>query len=312
MLVHSFFQLFRGGSRHESYENEGITHALRIAGPLSNELTTEFAVLKNIELTGGSLDVFCDREVFEYRIQVKRAELENALKFVRSIATQQNFRAWEVPEITDRLSEELIHIPATGKAIDLLHKAAFHRGLGNSIFCPERNVGRFTAGDLQRYVNNVMTADRCAVVGYGVNHDMLLDYAQSFGLEAGSVSAPQSAKYYGGQATQEGNGLATVAVAVAGASIANTKEALAFAALRYIAVTDAHVEYSEGLTPLQKLLTSTLKHSFEFDILNVSYSDNGLFGFVLTAHPEEAGKVCSVHEIVFSTLIRIEFGFQKL
>lgn len=253
--------------------------------------------MRNIQSTGGALDVFCDREVFEYRLQVRRDELERAMKFVRSIATQQNFRAWEVnsPLQSSRITEEVIHVPAAGRAIDLLHKAAYNRGLGNSIFCPERNIGRFSSGDMQRYVNSTFSADRCVVVGYGVNHDMLIDYAHSFGIDASTADPAKPAKYYGGQVLDDRNGPATVALAVEGSPITNTREAFAFAALRLIASTDSFVEHSDGLTPLQKLLTNTLKSGHEFDMLNVSYSDSGLFGFVLTAQANEIGKVNVKH-----------------
>lgn len=291
--MYFFFKPFSGGSRYETYGFEGITHALRVAGPLTNELTTEYGLLRHIQCTGGALDVYSDREVFEYRIQVRRDELQRAMAFIRSISTQQNFRSWEVsnPTVASRIAEEVAHVPAAARAVDLLHKAAYNRGLGNSIFSPQRNIGKFGSTDLQRYVNSTFSADRCVVVGYGVDHELLLDYANSFGIEADTAHAPPPAKYYGGQVLEDGNGPATVAVAVEGAPITNTREALAFAALRVIANDDAFVEHSDGLTPLQKLMRKSMNGDYAFDLLNISYSDSGLFGFVLTADGVEAGKV---------------------
>lgn len=284
---------FRAGSRFESTENAGITHALRIGAALSTYNSTSDAVIKNIQLTGGSLDVFCDRELLEYRIQVRRSHLDSALKYAREIGTRQEFRFWDQALIKSSLVEETAHVPPAGRAIDLLHKAAYHRGLGNSIYCPKHNVEKFVIDAwMNNYVSSILSADRCTVVGYNINHDLLHDFATSFEIQAGGhVSDPQKSKYYGGQEIRDGNGLATVAVAVESTSIKNLKESLAFAILRYTALTDAFVEHSDGLTPLQKQLAKSMKYDFEFDMLNISYSDSGLFGFVLTADPEDAGKV---------------------
>lgn len=291
------FCRFRAGSRYETTENAGMSHALRVGAALSTNNTTGFAVVSNIQISGGTLDVYSDRELLEYRIQMRRNHMDSALKYAREIATREEFRSWDQEKISSRLIEETAHVPPAGRAIDLLHKAAYHRGLGNSIYCPKHHVDKFVIDSwMNNYIGSILSADRCTIVGYNINHDLAHDYATSFELQAGGiVGEPTQAKYFGGQEIRDGDGLATVAVAVESASMKNLKESMAFAILRYTAISDAFVEYSDGLTPLQKQLTKSMKYDFEFDMLNISYSDSGLFGFVLTADPEDAGKVNDPH-----------------
>jgi hypothetical protein len=46
----------------------------------------------------------------------------------------------------DGISSEFSHIfLLQAKAVDLLHKAAYHSGLGNSLFCAEHRVGKISA-----------------------------------------------------------------------------------------------------------------------------------------------------------------------
>lgn len=278
----------RAGSRYESYAKQGTTHVLRVAASLSNNNSSGFGVNVVVKSTGGNLSVTADRDSIAYNIDVSRDELPTTLKYLQDVSTRPEIRPWELDEITYRIKDDLARVPHSVRAIDLLHQAAFFQGLGNSVFCAKRNVGKITSADLQSYISNNYTAERACVVGVGIDHDSLLAYAKSLQLESKlPVSSPS--KYLGGHLRVDKHGdLATVAVATQGASLANQKEAIAFAILRHVAASGKNA--GSG-APLEKVVAGALKNPHEFNVINAAYSDNGLFGFVLQANAREAGKV---------------------
>jgi ubiquinol-cytochrome c reductase core subunit 2 len=117
--------------------------------------------------------------------------------------------------------------------LELLHKVAFRSGLANSLYCPSHLVGKHSPEILQSFVDANLRADNATVVGVGVAHDRLVAYAQSLALKAGQSAPVAASKVNGGDIRLETGGpLAFVAVAVSGASLADTKKMLAFALLQ--------------------------------------------------------------------------------
>lgn len=303
---------FSAGSRHESYEKQGTTHVLRVGASLSNNNSSGFGVRVNVKATGGDLSVLSDRESIAYNVELKRDELATGLKYLQDVATQQSFRPWELKDSTYRIKDDLARVPTVARAIDLLHQAAFYRGLGNSVFCAKRNVGKISPEDLQSFVANNFTADRTAIVGVGVDHELLIGYAQQLQLE-GKTAAKSQSIYIGGQLRIDKSGeFATVAVATQGASLENQKEALAFAILRNVAGAGQVIPNGSPSAALEKVVDAALQNPYEFNALNASYSDNGLFGFVLQANAREVGKVSSVQYVFYKCYSSDSIDFRPL
>lgn len=84
------------------------------------------------------------------------------------------------------------------RAVDLLHKAAFRRGLGNSLFIPKYKLGSISSETLQHYVASTFLTGRSAVVGLGINNRYLEDFAQGLALQQGEGKTPSS-EYKGGE-----------------------------------------------------------------------------------------------------------------
>lgn len=84
------------------------------------------------------------------------------------------------------------------RAVDLLHKAAFRRGLGNSLFIAKYKLGGISSETLQHYVASTFQTGRAAVVGLGVDHGQLEEYAQGLALQQGEGKTPTS-EYRGGE-----------------------------------------------------------------------------------------------------------------
>lgn len=287
--------IHRAGSRYESYDNLGITHVLRVAGGLSNKSSSGFGLMRNLQQVGSNLSVTSDRELIEYNVVLTRNNLDTGLKYLQDVATRQVFKPWELADLTSHIKGDLARVTPQVRAVDLLHRAAFRSELGNSIFCAKYNVGRISSETLQHYVATNYRASRTAVVGVGVDHQLLCGFAKSLHLDSGSsTDAPSSISSGGDLRVDKTGQWAHVAVGTQGGAWSNAKEALAFAVLQQVAGSGAYAKRGNVNGALGKVVSGALgNQQFGFNTLNASYSDNGLFGFVLSADAKDAGKVNS-------------------
>ncbi|PNF31631.1 Cytochrome b-c1 complex subunit 2, mitochondrial [Cryptotermes secundus] len=285
--------LFRAGSRYEQADSLGTTHVLRIAAGLTTKNSTQFAIMRNLQQIGATLSCQTDRETIAYTLQSTSDSLETGLKFLGDVASKQVFKPWEISDNIPRLKYELAGLSPYALLLDLLHRAAYRTGLGNSLFCPDYLVGSHSTESLQHYVQSRFTTNRAAVVGVGVDHGDLLCFAQNLDLESGAGPSDSAAKYSGGDVRQDtADSLAHVAVAVEGASLKNTKEALAFAVLQYALGVGPYVKWGSSASPLTRAVGSAVGNNpFAVTAFNASYTDSGLFGFVASSPGNVAGTV---------------------
>lgn len=269
---------------------------IRSTAGLTNKRSSGFGVTRNIQQTGGNLSVTTDREVIEYNLELTRDQLENGLGFLSDVATQQLFKPWELKDTVKAVKDDLARITPQIRAVDLVHRAAFRRELGNSIFCAKHHVGKLSAETLQHYVASNFTNGRAAVVGVGIDHQKLVGFAKTLQLQNGpETSAPSKYQGYGELRVDKAGDLAHVAIATQGGPLADQKEALAFAVLQHVAGTGAVIKRGNVNGALGKVVGAALgSGQFGFSALNASYSDNGLFGFVLSADAKNVGKVSSI------------------
>lgn len=101
----------RAGSRNEQYENQGVSHLLRIAAGLSTRKSTSFGITRNIQQIGGSISVVSDRELVIYNLVCRRSDLDTGLRFLQDVATEQVFKPWEVSDSLIRAKVDIASIP---------------------------------------------------------------------------------------------------------------------------------------------------------------------------------------------------------
>jgi len=280
---------FRAGARNESYDSQGAAHLLRIAAGLSTKNATGLGITRSIQQVGGSLSVTSDREVIAYTIEVKRDQLETALKFLENSVCGQVFKPWEISDSLPRLKVDLANVSDQLRAVEILHRAAFRTGLGNSIFCPDYQVGKISSETLQHYFADNFTTNKAAVAGVNIDHQILSGFAQSLALESGKGTVNEC-KYRGGAdgRLERGGRYTSVAVATNGGSGTYTKEGLAFAILQYAAGVRPATKRGACNGALTKVIQAAAPNSAASS-LNAVYSDNGLFGFVATGPAKEVG-----------------------
>lgn len=103
----------------------------------------------------------------------------------------------------------------------------------------------------------------------------------------------EAAKYHGGELRKERSSeLTTVAVAVEAAGLNKEKDVLAYAVLQRAIGSSPSVKWGSNVSPLYRAVSgSTNTDQFALSAFNASYSDSGLFGFVLSSVPGVAGSV---------------------
>ncbi|XP_043503076.1 cytochrome b-c1 complex subunit 2, mitochondrial [Polistes fuscatus] len=286
--------IFRAGSRNETYHNQGISHHLRIVAGLTTCRSSYFAITRNIQQLGGNIITTSDRESIAYTLQVTRNNLNQALQFLEDVATQQVFKPWEVSDQLPRLRYELSRIPETTRVLELLHRAAYRTGLGNSLYSPKRQVGQINPEALQHFVNTWFTGSRCAVVATGAPFSEVCSFASNLNVKSNNAQDVPT-KYHGGELRKERNSpIASVAIAVESTGLNKEKDALALAVLQRAIGTGPQVKWGSSISPIYKSASGVAgKQTFAISALNAIYSDSGLFGFIFSSEPSIAGSLAA-------------------
>ncbi|XP_032685034.1 cytochrome b-c1 complex subunit 2, mitochondrial [Odontomachus brunneus] len=284
--------IFRASSRNETYNTQGIAHHLRIFAGLSTCRSSAFGITRNLQQFGGNLTATTDRESIAYTLQITRDKLNDTLTFLEDVATQQVFKPWEISDQLPRLRYELSAVPETTRIMELLHKAAYRSGLGYSLYSPKRQLGKINTETLQHFVNTWFTGSNCAVVATGVPLQSVSQFATNLKV-ASEDKVPEATKYYGGELRKERTSeLTTVAVAVEASGFNKEKDALAYAILQRTVGDGPHVKWGISVSPLQRQVSSAASvDQFAISAFNASYSDSGLFGFVMCSMPSVAGSI---------------------
>ncbi|CAB3361852.1 Hypothetical predicted protein [Cloeon dipterum] len=285
---------FRAGSRFESTENLGAAHFLRIVAGLATRGASHFSITRNLQQLGANLTCQVGREHIAYTLEATNDTIEPTLNFLLEIASKQAFKPWELSDAVPRLRYELAGLSAPAKAVDLLHQAAFRSGLGNSLYVAKRNIGKLSSETMQHFVNQHFTSARCAVVGVGVDQELLVPAAQSLALDSANGPAAIKPTFYASELRRDiASNSAFVAIATQGASVSNAKDAVTFALLHKVAGAGPSVKWSNGAatSPVAKAAAAAAENEvIAASAFNTSYSDAGLFGAVVAAPSNVAGK----------------------
>jgi len=289
----------RAGSRYESAENRGVTHLLRSVAGLSNAETTAFGLTRRLQQVGSSLTCSADREVLIYSADATRNHMEEVMALLAGAATKQVFKPWEVADNMPRVELDLKLTSPEAALLEDLHLAAFRQSdLARSLLASPQALAALGPDQLASHLATTVLAGRVAVVGTGVMHEELVEYAQSLQLPTGEGAAP-AARYGGGELrTELGGPVALVAVAAEGAGTASPAEAVTQAVLQAILGSGAVVKYgsSRGL-----LGAAAAQAGGAAAALSASYSDISLAGYSVVAPAAHAGKVVEAVNKAFKT-----------
>ncbi|KAJ8713458.1 hypothetical protein PYW07_013828 [Mythimna separata] len=284
---------FKAGSRYEPQTELGLAHVLRSAAGLSTKNSSAFITARKLAQIGASVSASGDREFVYYTLETTNDNVDEAVSLLSKLVSGQEFRAWELTDNIPRLQFDIAALPPQVRAVDLLHKAAYRRGLGNSLFISPKKIGKISSESLQHYASNLLTNANCAVAVVGDSQERANMIAQNLQLGSGNFKFDSDTKYYGGELRKEmGGDLAHVALAVQGAK-AGTPQALALAVAAKALGSGPVTKWGASNSPLAKAIGNV--GPFAAAGFNVAYSDSGLFGVVLSVPKDEANnavKIC--------------------
>ncbi|XP_075978923.1 cytochrome b-c1 complex subunit 2, mitochondrial-like [Anticarsia gemmatalis] len=284
---------FRAGSRYEPATELGISHVLRSAAGLTTKNANSFILARKLAQIGATVSASGDREFVYYTLEASQDNLQPALELLNNVVSNQEFRPWELDDNLPRLKFDIAALSPQVRAVDLLHKAAYRRNLGNSLFISPKRIGKVSSESLQHFATANLALNRCAVVVVGESQDKANLVAQALQLSGSGAETQESSTYFGGELRKEmGGDLAHVALAVQGAP-AGSPQALALAVAAKALGCGPVTKWGADNSPLAKAVGNI--GPFAAAGFNVSYSDNGLFGVVLTVPKDEAN--CAVKAV---------------
>ncbi|XP_070836953.1 ubiquinol-cytochrome c reductase core protein 2a [Chaetodon trifascialis] len=285
----------KAGSRYETVENQGVSHVLRLAANLTTKGASAFKICRAVEALGSSLSVTSSRETMMYTVDCLREHLDSLMEYLVNVTTAQEFRPWEVEELTSRVKMDKAlaqQCPQIG-VIEKLHEAAYKNALSNSLYCPDYMVGHVSSKQLQSFVEDNFTTGRMALVGLGVKHSVLRQVGEGLLSARSGVGAPAAkAVYRGGELRVQNNDSLVHSLIVSEGGVTGSAEANAFSVLQRILGAGPHVKRGSNITSkMSQGIAKATTQPFDATAFNASYSDSGLFGVYTIAQADSAGEV---------------------
>uniref|UniRef100_A0A183TBT4 Cytochrome b-c1 complex subunit 2, mitochondrial n=1 Tax=Schistocephalus solidus TaxID=70667 RepID=A0A183TBT4_SCHSO len=307
------------GSRCErSPKERGLSHLLRRSCGLTTDAYTAVNLTRHIQQMGAELRCKTTREHLIYTIDVAANLAPRAGHLLAHMATHTLFYDWELKDLTYKLMQKDIDILNRRRldalAVELLHEAAFGvhpdgSGLGNSLYATADKLGNYSLNDIHRFIERNFTPTKVAfaICGNGESVDGL-EVCDSM-CEAAQLHAPeaviQPAKPLGfiGGEIRRNLELAEVTHAALAWSTPGREDAESTLALavcsRALAPPITSIAYASAdctLNPPDSN-TSSAAAAIATPLYHI-YSDQGLFGFMVTGSGGEAvaNRVCFARE----------------
>lgn len=293
------------GSRHETPANLGITHLLKNSSFTDNSERTSLRTVREIQEVGGALEVSGSREMSSRGASFLRDRLPEVMENIAPGITKPLFQHWEIDGARNVCREQNVTVGNDDSAlnVELLHKAAFRNGLGNSLFCDNLNLGNFSSAEVAEFASTNFVGSRMTVAGTDVNHDELVRYTKElFGnLSAGSQQNTPQQQYFGGDVRKHTSNEFTYASLVTeGVSMFNNDLAT-YLVLQRILGVGPYTKWGDNTqsSRLTRAAKAAINGPLSVNALNICYSDSGLFGINAITTPDNIKTVLksAVNEI---------------
>lgn len=284
-------------SRHETPSTLGITHMLRNAAFLGNDEHSGFIIARELEHSGASLEATCNREHLIYSSDCLRDNVEFVVTNLASIVNKPAFYPWELDGPMKHLKIDLAMKDTQTQinVVEELHRVAYRKTLGNSLYCLPHRTGTFTPDLLRSHTSQNYVGQRMALVGVGVDHDKLVALAEASlaFLPEGSTAPKEATKYHGGEVMNFRPGpLLHAVLATEGPSL-GSKDFLAFSVYQKLLGVTPYIKWGSNIATnrLLKAAAESTGGACAASAFSASYSDSGLFGCYVVTEAANAPKV---------------------
>lgn len=298
--------VYNAGSRYEQAGSEGVTHCLRTLSDLSTSKSTNFAITRNIQQIGGALQCTSTREHMLYSLECTRDALGVGVEYLGAFSGGPAFFEWELRDNIGRLKTDADQLNSQPDVatMEALHKAAFRGGLGNSLYANPDKISHLSAEGLRSYVESQYVPANMAVVGVGVDHDLLLHHTNiKLGLNklpSGQAASTAPSVFHSGEIRIDNSSpLVHAAVVTEGVSL-SSKDMLPLAILQKALGTGTSIKYSGGASKIAQAGAQAVSNPFAASAINLNYSDSGMFGFYTISNSKDTGKLLKAIVQLFS------------
>ncbi|XP_013068515.2 cytochrome b-c1 complex subunit 2, mitochondrial-like isoform X1 [Biomphalaria glabrata] len=285
------------GSRFETGQNLGVSHVLRHLPKLRTENLSSLGIIRRSLQLGSDITSQGNREYIYYKSAVTRNVVAPIVEILQELTTKSKIVDWEFEDLINdpnglKLDLALLKTQPQIRAVEALHAAAFRNTLGNSLYSPEFQLGKFTSEQVAQYLKTYFSAGRLALIGVGVDQQVLEDLGRTFEPYKAAGAPSQQAVYAGGEIRENSGGdLAYVAVAFSGPSQVSS-DLLPAEVLKHVLGAGPYIKYSLGTTSaLGKAAAKATDGPFAVSGFTANYFDAGLFGFTAVAPSQSIDKV---------------------
>ena len=172
------------GSRHETKNNNGISHLLEHMAFKGTTTRTARDIAEEIENVGGHLNAYTSKEQTAYYAKVLRQDLPLATEILSDILENPTFSEDELAKEKEVVIQEMGQTRDTPDDIifDQFQELAYpDQPIGRPILGTAENVRAFSPKSLSDYMENQYTPDRMVVSAAGnLKHEDLVDLTANF------------------------------------------------------------------------------------------------------------------------------------
>jgi len=284
----------KAGTRFESdVEQElGLAQMLKTFSLLTHEGATLLRSVGSMEILGCEYGITVTRELIIYKLACEKQYLDDVLPFVTSALSKPRFAKWELSptKYQAKLDSFLFSQDPVAVTVDLLHKAAFRKGLGNSLQTTEAQVDALTTDKLLAYHEKTFAPGNVFLSTQNAPQDLVGAHFESFGkADSKSIIKSEKSEFVSDEIRSDDNSKDSVVVAIARSSgPTNTKEAIVDSLLAHLlqGKSDASIGPKDFLN-----LPLSGEHGEWVKGFQCDYSDAGLFGFLLSCQADNAGSL---------------------
>lgn len=167
------------GSRHETYEINGISHMLEHMNFRGTMRHTASEIAEKIEAVGGHLNAYTSREHTGYYARILKQDVSLAVDLLSDILQFSMFNVEELEREKTVVLQEISQTHDTPDDIifDLFQETAFpSQPLGYPIIGRPDVIKSFTRQDLQNYIEDQYTASNMIVAAAGkIEHERFVE-----------------------------------------------------------------------------------------------------------------------------------------
>lgn len=181
------------GSRYETPEKSCVPHMLELMAFKSSAHLSHIRTLKTLEQLGAGASCRVGREDVLYQIDVLREYVPVMLPLMLANVLCPLLQPDEVEQAHQHVLEvqQNLEENVEGLLCELMHVAAYKgNSIGNPLYAEEKDLTKFTAEELRKFIADNCTPDRLIVIGVNTDFDDLCKWtARSFAEHAPAPAA---------------------------------------------------------------------------------------------------------------------------